>query len=273
MEETDVTDIDKITKETVDGYHSFLFRRHQNSVTIINKLGIVCFFFRCLYEENKQYCNPSEHIVLPKRSRKLAAGLLTEEEMKRIFDYFESEPKFKYQQDYFNFLRDHAIFEVLYGCGLRNGEMEKLLVDNIDFEHGTIAVLDGKGGHSRLVPIGETGLEALRKYLHIVRSKMNTHNRQELFLNRFGLPMGKEGFRYIVKETAKKVGIDKRITVHGFRHTCATHMLNKGADIRYVQELLGHKCLDTTQWYTHLSIRDLKEVHQKYHPREREHGV
>lgn len=267
-DETEVQDIDDITREIMDNYNSYLFQKHNSSVTIGNKLGIACFFFRCLYEENKQYTNPAEHIILPKHSRKLAKGLLSEDEINRIFAYYSSEPTFKYQQDYHHHLRDHAILEVLYGCGLRNGEIEKLTVDDIDFDNGTVVVKEGKGGHSRLVPIGESGLEALRRYLHTARPQLNHHNKSELFLNRFGHPMGEAGFLYIVKEAAKKVGINKRITVHGFRHSCATHMLNKGADIRFVQELLGHRSLNTTQWYTHLSIKELKEAHKKYHPRE-----
>jgi integrase/recombinase XerD len=201
------------------------------------------------------------------------SGLLTEEEVNRIFDYYTGVPICRRPREDAHFFRDHAILEVLYGCGLRNGEMEKLSVEDISFDNGTVTVRDGKGGHGRLVPIGEAGLQALRRYLHTARPKLNVHNKPELFLNRFGYPMGEAGFLYIVKEAAKKAGINKRITVHGFRHSCATHMLNKGADIRYVQELLGHKSLNTTQHYTHLSIKDLKEAHHKYHPRERESDV
>jgi len=272
-EETQVKDIDEITRETLDHYQAFLHGRKINTVTLGNKLSVVCFFFRRLYEENKLYHNPAEHIILPKRTRKLVSGLLTEEEVRRIFDYYARPPKFTHEQDRYHFLRDRCILEVLYGCGLRKGEMARLIVDDIDFDGGIIIVREGKGGHDRLVPIGEAGLTALCEYLHAARPKMNIHNRQEIFLNRFGHPMGEAGFLYIVKEAAKRASISKRITVHGFRHSCATHMLNKGADIRYVQELLGHKSLNTTQRYTHLSIRELKEAHHKYHPREREGDV
>jgi site-specific recombinase XerD len=169
-------------------------------------------------------------------------------------------------------IRDLALFEILYATGMRLSELIGLTLGDIAGADGTITIHDGKGGKDRVVPIGNKAVGAIGRYCSETRPFLTCSVvvTDRLFLNRWGRPIGQQGIRCIVNKHIRQAGITKHIRVHDVRHTCATHMLNSGADIRYVQELLGHASLSSTQVYTHVSITKLKETHTKHHPRERD---
>lgn len=164
-------------------------------------------------------------------------------------------------------LRDRALLEVLYSTGVRRQEARNLSIFDLDFVHGVLRVRQGKGGKDRLVPIGERALAWVRRYLDIARPQLMVDAQDTaLFLNRFGQRLGNNGLATIVRKYLEAAGVRQRGACHLLRHTMATQMLENGADIRYIQELLGHARLDTTQIYTHVSIGKLKEIHTATHP-------
>jgi integrase/recombinase XerD len=165
--------------------------------------------------------------------------------------------------------RNKAILEVLYACGLRVSELTELRRSNLFLEEGYIKV-QGKGNKERLVPIGAEAAKQLRIYIEAVRSKQdNIHKDAEniVFLNRRGEAMSRVMVFYIVKETAAAAGISKNISPHSFRHSFATHLVEGGADLKAVQDMLGHESITTTERYTHLDTEYLKETIYRFHPR------
>jgi integrase/recombinase XerD len=184
-------------------------------------------------------------------------------------------------------IRDRALFELLYATGIRNEESRSLTLERLDLSSRTIRV-KGKGGMERLVPIGEWVVPYLTEYLHAVRPKLaaaafaehgnltSTQFSNHLFVSKNGRPLTKNSLGYLLRRYAAKAGLpESGMHPHILRHACATHLLRAGADIRYVQELLGHASLNSTQIYTKVEISFLQKAHRKYHPRERmvaEHG-
>jgi len=168
--------------------------------------------------------------------------------------------------------RDRAMFEVLYSCGMRVSEIVNLKIQNIDFDEELIH-FKGKGEKERIVPVGEKGIKYLREYIiegrHNVKAVIRT---DYVFLNRSGKKITRQGFWKILKKYAKKSGIKKNIYPHIFRHSFATHMIERGADLRIVQELLGHSSISTTEIYTNLDKNYIKKIYFKYHPREKSSG-
>lgn len=166
-------------------------------------------------------------------------------------------------------LRDKAILEMLYSTGLRSNELRSLDIEDIDYEQEMVHVRSPKGGakYQRVIPIGKTALEYLGLYLKEERPRIDLEDSQALFLSFWGKRLRKDGILDIVKKYVFLCGLRKKITTHSLRVTCATDMLRKGADIRYVQEHLGHERLTSTQIYTRVSVKDLKRVHKRYHPR------
>jgi integrase/recombinase XerD len=268
--ETDAADVDEITPRILHDYAAALYDRGLCPKTAHHKLAALSSFFKAAYSENKLYGDLSRHIQLPRIGRSLPAGMLTEEETRRIFDYLETITASLSVKDLAGavVVRDRAVFEVLYSTGMRRGEVTGLKLDDIDYESGLLFVRQGKGGKDRVVPIGEKSLEAVRRYVAEARSLFAAAGSDYLFVTRWGGRMGDFTIRQTVINVTQGAGIARHVKVHALRHTCATHMLNHGADIRYVQELLGHACLTSTQVYTHVSVNKLKETHRKYHPRE-----
>ena len=167
-------------------------------------------------------------------------------------------------------LRDRAVLEVLYSSGIRNAELRALRVHDVDTADGSLVVFRGKGNRDRVVPLGREACRWVAEYLTQVRSHWVRHrSTATLFVTDGGKPLDFSNLNKMVKACARKAGVTKHLWVHTFRHACATHMLKNGADIRYIQKLLGHRSLTSTQIYTQLDIRDLKRIHQKCHPRAR----
>ena len=190
-------------------------------------------------------------------------GILTRSEARRIINAPDRSCTLGY--------RDKAILEVLYTTGIRKEELNNLTLNDVDYNDGFLRIIQGKGRKDRIVPLGRICCRYLENYIKSVRPELikdpyNNH----LFLSSRGNKLSKNVAWELVKKYAKKAKIKKNVSPHTFRHTCATAMLKNKADIRAVQELLGHESLDTTQVYTRVTINDLKEVHSRCHPREKD---
>jgi len=164
--------------------------------------------------------------------------------------------------------RNQSIIEVLYGCGLRVSELIDLKISNINFKEQYIKVI-GKGNKTRFVPLADYTADLLENYIKDVRSKNKINKKYEdtLFLNSRGTSMSRVIVFLIIKELTDKAGVSKKISPHTFRHSFATHLLQNGADLRYIQEMLGHSSITTTEIYTHLKTEELRDVILSYHPR------
>jgi integrase/recombinase XerD len=216
-------------------------------------------FFNYLIFEDYRKTNPLELIEAPKLGRKLPDTLAVEEidAIIRAIDLSSKQGE-----------RNRAIIETLYGCGLRVSELTNLKISDLYFEEGFIKVT-GKGDKQRLVPIGPT----TEKYISIYRKEVRIHHNihpaamDTVFLNQHGRPLTRAMIFTIVKRLAEKAGIHKTISPHTFRHSFATHLLENGADLRAIQQMLGHESITTTEIYTHIDRRHLTEIINRFHPR------
>jgi len=172
-------------------------------------------------------------------------------------------------------VRDRAILEVLYSSGMRLGELTRLTLLDLDLKDGLVTIRQGKGGKDRVVPVGAVAVKFVTAYLtqarpELLERKHGSATERGLWLNRWGTPMSKQLIERMVKDYAQAAGIVKPVSPHTFRHSCATHLLNNGANLRTVQELLGHAHTSTTQLYTRVSIAEVKQTHATQHPRQEE---
>lgn len=213
--------------------------------------------FAFLLAEGLRRDDPTLYLETPKLERTLP-HVLSEESMDKLLTPAAASDLA---------LRNLAMIEVLYGCGLRVSELVNLKVGDVSLEIGYLRCL-GKGGKERIVPLGEPAAEAVQRYLLGPRERLRHKLASEaLFLNNRGRRLTRQGFWLILREWAKEHGIEEGVYPHMLRHTFATHLVDHGADLRSVQELLGHADISTTQIYTHLSRRKLLEVFRKAHPR------
>jgi len=235
---------------------------HYSNRTIIRKYSSLVNFFRFLERNNYIDFQLTESINVP-RKRHRFYSFMSENEAERLFDSFEPQNDFE--------IRDRAILELLYSTGARVSEAEGLKIGDIDLQ-GSELIVTGKGRKQRMVYLNQTAACWLKKYLGI-RSRLVSGgkdkyvNDKHLFLNRFGKRLSSRSMRTIVKKYVKKALIDKNITPHSIRHSFATHLLQEGAGIREIQELLGHESISTTQIYSHLNVKKLKKDYKKFHPR------
>jgi integrase/recombinase XerD len=224
------------------------------------QLTVLRMFFKFLAAENLILINPAASLELPRQPHKLPRVILTAREAKKILDSIDTTQPMG--------LRDRAILEILYSTGIRVTELINLTPADIDFEQGFLRIEDGKGGKTRVVPLGEIAVFYVKEYLKKARPQTD---QTAVFLSmQQGLPLNRPNVAAICHHRTLQAGIKKKVTPHTWRHTCATLMLKSGADIRYIQELLGHASLKTTQIYTKVAVRDLKKVHSRCHPREKE---
>jgi integrase/recombinase XerD len=216
-------------------------------------------FYNYLLIENLTSVNPAELLESPKLGRKLPDSLSVEEIQLLIEGIDLSSP---------NGERNKAIMETLYGCGLRVSELVNLKISNIYFDEEFIKVV-GKGDKERLVPISRSALKQINIYLNQVRNHLSIAKGFEdfVFINRSGKALSRVMIFTIIKQLTEKVGIKKTISPHTFRHSFATHLVNAGADLRAVQDMLGHVSITTTEIYTHLDTSYLHEEIRKFHPR------
>jgi integrase/recombinase XerC len=236
----------------VRAYLAGLHRRRLSKATIARKLAAVRSCFRFLARRGRLESNPARGVRSPRLGRRLPAFLSLDEAR----DSLDAGPGPDASG-----ARDHALIEVLYGTGLRVAEGCGLDLDDLDEGRRTVRVV-GKGDKERVVPIGERALEALDAYL-----ALRGRRRGALFLNRRGGRLTARSAHRIVRAWARRAGLDQRVTPHTLRHSFATHMLSAGADLRLIQELLGHSRLSTTQRYTHVSPEHLMKVYDRAHPR------
>lgn len=224
--------------------------------TIARKLASLRTFFKFLYREGHIKINPITAVSTPKLDRRLPVVLDENNVTKLIQAPDTAEPAG---------LRDRAILETLYSTGIRVSELVGLDDDDVDFISGVIKVL-GKGRKERLTPIGDMALGAIRKYIESKSDRM-IREKRAVFLNKSGRRLTDRSVRRIVDKYIKLASIQVHISPHSLRHSFATHLLDRGADLRSVQELLGHMNLSTTQIYTHVTMERLREAYDKAHPR------
>ena len=215
-------------------------------------------FYRFLVQEKELDHDPVRQVDLPKTAMKLP-DVLSIEEIQMLLNAPDGHKNAG--------LRDAAMLELLYAAGLRVSELTQLRVQDVNLEAGFVRVL-GKGAKERIVPIGMYAIEKIRSYLQLARGQMLKDIASPyLFVARAGKPITRQGFWKRLKQYARIAGLEKRVTPHSLRHSFASHLLEGGADLRTVQVMLGHVDISTTQIYTHVARKRLKQVHEKYHPR------
>ena len=228
-------------------------------------------FFRYLHKTGQIATDPTANLELPKRGERLPKQVLTEDEMLQILEVVPTNTPLG--------LRDKAIVELVYGTGLRSLEVRRLELKDVNMGEEYLTV-HGKGDRQAVIPFPKEASAALQNYLLYGRSKLldafsggnprrvvEAWPREYVFLSKNGFMMGCEALYCLVRKYAQTAGIEKRVGFHSLRHSVATHLLQRGADIRHIQALLRHKDISTTQLYTHLCVDDLREAQKKYHPR------
>lgn len=249
-------DVDAVDHFTLRRYLAEMRAKNFAKRTVARKLASLRSFFRFLYREGYIKNNPTTALSTPKLDKKLPVFLGVEKVEKLV-----QSPS----ADTVDGLRDRAILETLYSTGIRVSELVGLNIRSVDFISGVVKVF-GKGSKERLAPIGEPALGAIQRYLDN-RSERAVKEKDAIFLNKSGTRLTDRGVRRIVDKYVAKCSIAEKISPHSLRHSFATHLLDRGADLRSVQELLGHANLSTTTIYTHVTAERLKAVYDKAHPR------
>lgn len=256
-----VEEIDNLEFEYVffRAYLVYLQQQGFAKSTINRKIASLKSFYKYLKSSKIINNNPVADMKTLKNTRKIPQ-ILHEQDLKKFFEEsFHGEDPFV--------VRDKAIFEILYGSGVRVKELTSIRLGDINFDSSYLRVV-GKGNKERIVPLGFEAGKALENYLRKRSSIMKTAYRGDIiFLNSKGYPLSERGVRYILDKYVKNSSLKLKVTPHIFRHSFATHLLNNGADLRVVQELLGHSSISTTQIYTQVSQTRLQQVYQKTHPR------
>ena len=245
------------------GYIAFLSDRKVSRNTLLRKISAVRSFVQYLLETAQLETDPFDLITIPKKEKRLPR-FLTEGEVGKLQDYNRPEEVNAKEKGYYFALRDFALFELVYSSGLRRSEAAGLNIGDLDLYSGFARVM-GKGSRERLVPVGDKALSAIRDYLE-TRPKPLAHG-NPLFLNHRNTRLSGAGIALIFKKMAKRARFARPMNPHSVRHSFATHLLDHGCDLKSVQEMLGHKNLQTTEIYTHVSLERLKEVYDKAHPR------
>lgn len=259
-----IDDPREITRPMLERYqrHLFYYRKADGTpMTLGSQLGCLAplkTWFKWLAREHHILANPASELELPRQPKRLPRTILTVAEVESILA--EASP------ESVQGLRDRAMLETLYSTGLRRMELPGLAIYDVDLNRRLVWVREGKGRRDRVVPIGERAAAWVNRYLTEARPQLVGRDTEALFVTDFGEPVTPEYLAAKVKRYMQFAGIDKPGSAHLFRHACATHMLEGGADIRFIQAMLGHAELSTTQIYTHVSIDKLVEVHAATHP-------
>jgi integrase/recombinase XerD len=268
-DERDLQEPQSITRDILEHYQKHLYhyrKKDGEPLTHGTQLGLlmpVRLFFKWLAKTRQILYNPASELDLPRQQRRLPQALLSIEEVKTILNTADTTTPFG--------VRDRAMLETFYNTGIRRMELANLQIYNIDLSRQTLHVRKGKGNKDRIVPIGEGALNWIQQYLDEVRPILiKEHAEQTLFLTDYGEPWIRNRLTDMVKKYLYHAGIDKPGACHLFRHAMATHMLDNGADIRFIQAMLGHSLLSTTQIYTQVSVESLRKVHNETHPLNRQ---
>ncbi|MFZ2145886.1 MAG: tyrosine recombinase XerC [Sedimentisphaerales bacterium] len=251
--------------DVVRAYLAFLNEKQYSKATIARKLATLRSFYKFLVKRNQVTSNPVVAVRTPKQDKRLPR-FLEYEEVKKLLD---TPP-----MDNWLGARDRAILETLYSTGIRVSELVALNMDDIDFL-GEIVHIRGKGKKERIAPIGSSALQVIQHYMEFRNKRAQNNSNFDsrvLFVNKHGKRLSTRSVRRKMDKYLKMAGLDPAISPHTLRHSFATHMLNNGADLRSVQELLGHQSLSTTQIYTHLTTTKLKDVYKNAHPRSGDNG-
>lgn len=250
---------DVIAYENLQEYIFTLSKQKFSERSQARWISSIKAFFRFLLEDEIREDNPSALLEGPKLGLYLP-DTLSLSDINKIIDAIEIHTDLG--------KRNHCIIEVLYGCGIRVSELIDLKISNINFKENYIKVV-GKGNKTRFVPLASYTADLLQNYITEVRStiKINKKHEDTLFLNSRGTSMSRVIVFIIIKELTDKAGISKKISPHTFRHSFATHLLQNGVDLRYIQEMLGHSSITTTAVYTHLKTEELRDVILNFHPR------
>jgi len=249
----------KVKLDHLKSFIAWLNEREISPRTQARTISGIKSFYKYLLIEGKVTSDPTALLESPKIGRKLP-DILSMEEIDRLIDAVDLS-KAEGQ-------RNKAMLETLYSCGMRVSELVSLKITSLFFEQGFIKV-EGKAGKERLVPVSGRAVDEIGKYMNQYRKKLNIAKDSEniLFLNRRGRKLSRVMIFTIIKNLAEKIGLEKSISPHTFRHSFATHLINGGADLRAVQEMLGHESILTTEIYTHLDRDYLKSTIQQFHPR------
>ena len=246
----------EVKHEDIAKYLGNLGDRQLASSTLDRKMDSMRTFYKFLVAE--RYINDNPTLMIePLRSWSKLPTVLSIAEMESLINKPDISKPLG--------LRDKALLEIMYACGLRVSELVNLRITDLNPEIGYLRCL-GKGNKERVVPVGSMALEAVKNYLNSGRPILNPKE-DWLFINYKGDKLTRDGVRHIIQEIAESVGIQKKITPHTLRHCFATHLLERGADLRSLQEMLGHASISTTQIYTHVNSERLRQIHSKFHPR------
>jgi len=258
LKEKGVQEVEEISKFHVRGFLLALRKKNLSARTIVRNLVVIRTFFRFLVQEGILEANPVENLESPKFAKTLPE-ILTLKEIEQLLEGPDLQtPLGK---------RDRAMLEMLYATGMRVSELTQLPIHQVNLEGGYV-LLYGKGSKERIVPLGSEAMKWVTFYLKESRGALAKRKESPfLFINRSGKAMSRQRFWKSLKDYARRAGLRKRITPHLLRHSFASHLLERGADLRSVQMMLGHVDISTTQIYTHVTGERLKKIHKQYHPR------
>ena len=247
--------INSIKRKDIMEYTKYLREQQLSTSSINHNVSVLRTFYKFLVLSNRFVTDPMEYLEVPKL-RKTLPKVLSIDEVKNLLD-IDLVDKYSY--------RNKAMLELMYATGLRVSELVNLKLNDIDLDSDLIRTL-GKGSKERIIPIGDYSIYYLKKYILEYRKELLKTNTDYIFLNNHGKKLSRQSFYKLVKELAIKKNIKTEFSPHTLRHSFATHLLDRGADIVSIKEMLGHSSLSTTQIYTHISNQKLKDEYTKFHP-------
>ncbi|MFD1850392.1 tyrosine recombinase XerC [Oceanobacillus bengalensis] len=259
LEQEGIGDIAEVDPKVVRVFLTTLYSNQLSRRSVSRKISSIRSFYKFMEREKRVSSNPFIHLTLPRMSKKIPSFLYMEE-LEKLFEVNDTTPLGQ---------RNQALIETLYGTGIRVSECQGLRLADIDFSIGTMFI-KGKGRKERYVPFGRFAEIALETYINETRPKLllkSKNHTDTVFLNARGNPLTTRGIRDILNKMVEKAALTVHVHPHKIRHTFATHLLNEGADLRTVQELLGHKRLSSTQIYTHVTKDYMRDVYMNSHPR------
>jgi integrase/recombinase XerD len=273
FDETKIADVQAVTSATLHDFQRWLFhlptwKGTMRAVASQNRaLSGVSGFFAFLHEEGILARNPAEKLTLAREPETLPRNVLTPQEARKIIEQPDTKTVLGY--------RDRAILETLYATGLRKSELMHLTLADVNLEEELLRINGGKGAKDRVSPLTQVACSFLENYIKGIRPVLLAGKTSDggpacnaLFISLRGQPISKNTLAALVEKYARLAKVKKHVTCHLWRHSCATHLVKNKANLRHVQEILGHRSLATTERYLHLTITDLKEAHRKHHPRE-----
>lgn len=257
LESVHIQSIEKVNHTNLNSYVLYMEKENFAPSTVSRNIATLKAYFNFLFKQNRISQDPAQLLKAPKIEKKIP-GILTVDQVTLLL----SQPSGSSNKE----IRDKAMLELLYATGIRVSELISLTVDDLNLTSGYIRVHEG--GRERIIPFGTAARQALKNYLDNAREGMiASEDEKSLFTNCNGQPMSRQGFWKVLKQYAKRAGIEEDITPHTLRHSFAAHLVENGADLHAVQEMLGHSDVSTTQMYAKFSNYRIKEVYAKAHPR------